>query len=73
MGNIMKMDILTIPDKKEETYAEITKWVVSAKPDKNGAHKIVFKKKTPLKILKSFERNYNLMPYKVNRQFEIEE
>ncbi|ALJ23363.1 hypothetical protein ACI3PI_07910 [Lactobacillus helveticus] len=77
MENIEPMDILREPTPEEETLATILRWVKDSHDNKeNKTTTIVFKKNTPQKILKSFQRNTDLFvaitDYTINKQYEIE-
>lgn len=52
--------------------AKMMKWMISAKPDKNKKANIVFKKDTPQEILNLYEKNFNDMPFPVNKQYYVE-
>lgn len=77
MANIEPMDILREPSPEEETLATILRWVKDSHDNKeNKTATIVFKKDTPEKILKMFQKNTDLFvaitDFTISKHYEIE-
>lgn len=78
MEKLEPMDILRVPTKKDTIVAEIGEWIKTSHDDKeNRICTIVFRKDTPRKILRLFERNTDafkvVTDYTINKHYEIEE
>lgn len=77
MEKLEPMDILRVPTKNDTIVAEICQWVKTSHDDKeNKISTVVFKKGTPKKILRLFERNTDafivITDYTINPHYEIE-
>lgn len=77
MENIEQMDILREPSPEEETLATILRWVKDSHEYKESkTATIIFKKNTPDRILKLFQKNTDLFiaitDFTINKHYEIE-
>ncbi|NRO72757.1 hypothetical protein IMAU60117_01476 [Lactobacillus helveticus] len=69
---ITHMAILRMLSPEEKIISKIGKWIASAKPDENKVANVLFKKNTPKKILKLYEKNYDLIPFPAHKEYKIE-
>lgn len=75
MEKLEPMDILRVPNKDETIVASFRKWIASYQTNDNVTI-FTFKKETPKKILKSFQKHFKLFPkilgFEVSPNYEIE-
>lgn len=77
MEELAPMDILRAPSKNARIVGRICQWIkTSHDDDENKISTIVFKKDTPKRILRLFERNSRrfriITDYTINKHYEIE-
>lgn len=77
MAKLEPMDILQAPTENDKIVAQIVKWIKTSHDDKeNKVSTVVFKKNTPKKISKLFERSTDLFTiitdFTINKHYEIE-
>ena len=75
MEKYSPMDILRAPTHEEVIVASFREWIKDHTIDENKVTTFTFKKKTPRKILKSYEKHYNLfyelLGFKVSPTYKI--
>lgn len=75
MEKYSPMDILHAPTHEEVIVASFREWIQAYNEDENKVTTFTFKKKTPRKILKSYQKHYNLFEdyagFKVSPTYKI--
>ena len=75
MAKYESMDILQAPTREDGIVASFKDWIVAYHADEDNITTFTFKKKTPRKILKSYEKHYDLFEkhagFKVSPTYKV--